>query len=1019
MMTTTNARFPWKVINLRLIMIMMVSCLLLTIAAQGGEDQDRIRFAQAFRARGEPVTAAPDGNFYCEAEEFQVEHAGEKTWRAGYWGQNYYAATFANTFLSRKAFLGAPEQCPETRASVTVEIAEPGRYLVLVRYEAAYRFETQFRVTIEQGGNVRFDRLYGARDNVKIWAFGQKLKTEVAWPWGAVENIVWEGHDAFVELPPGRYTLSLIAGPQKEPGARRHVDLVMLTRDEEQVKRRIETERYLPLDGMLTQQGDVWMRVRNTGDTPVTVHAPPAQEHSPYWVHQRQWRVSPAKADPRQTSDWVDVGGGLDALNDGQWSVTADGPCVVEFGIRNAAGAISPRRSLTFAKAGKMDLISRADFRYSRKLQTRQEGIDELLEYLNGLPPIGRLPTETLVLATAGQLVPQLEPIFGLNGYYVKRPKGYVDWRGKGPAALERLCAGLSEDERSRIAIVSLGDEIGLPAPSAEAAHAGFAAFCKAQGLRPSQVDPNAGDDWEKVNYSPDPNNREANPTLFYWSRRYLYHYGIQAIKAETDVLRRHLPNAHIGANFSPHHGGAVNSYLGEVFKWVTCFREDGMTLPWSEDYVWQVPVGSPQMNGINLDLARAGNRGKAGRQILYYVMPHYPGNTPRMWRRLFYNALSHGMTIPNLFEFSPVWAAYTENHVTGLDMYGTILHTVRELGTFEDIVQSGRRPDGVVGLWFSETADIWGDNEKSFAAAKRALYVALQGTPHPLDFLVDQDALDGTLDRYQVLYLTDCHVASPAAERIVAWVRAGGRLFATAGAGLYDEYNRPNRTLRELMGIEPTGINAPDEDRIGFIKEDLPFAQPVDTIVWRQATEEGSEPVETRMAAYGLTVRLRTVAADVAVAGTFADGSPAIVRRSVGQGQVIACAFLPSLTFFKPAVPLKPLDRGSTDDAMAHFIPTAFDPAARALIVAPLTDDLPRPVVTDNALVETAHIVSPVGTVVFFQNWSEGPIAGLRATLNLPVEGKTATLASGRPLTRDGTTFVFDLDVAEALVVR
>ena len=43
-------------------------------------------------------------------------------------------------------------------------------------------------------------RVYGARDNRKVWAFRNKLKTEVAWPWGAVENVVWEGHDAAVQL---------------------------------------------------------------------------------------------------------------------------------------------------------------------------------------------------------------------------------------------------------------------------------------------------------------------------------------------------------------------------------------------------------------------------------------------------------------------------------------------------------------------------------------------------------------------------------------------------------------------------------------------------------------------------------------------------------------------------------------------------------------------------------------------------------------------------------------------------
>src|SRR5262245_21103868 len=105
---------------------------------------------QAYRAAGEPVTATPQGTYFCEAEEFKIETPG---WQAKPWGQNYYAATFANTFLSRKAFLGAPEQVETpTTASVNVNIAEAGKYLVLVRYEATYRFETQFGVKIEQGG---------------------------------------------------------------------------------------------------------------------------------------------------------------------------------------------------------------------------------------------------------------------------------------------------------------------------------------------------------------------------------------------------------------------------------------------------------------------------------------------------------------------------------------------------------------------------------------------------------------------------------------------------------------------------------------------------------------------------------------------------------------------------------------------------------------------------------------------------------------------------------------------------
>ena len=158
----------------------------------------------------------------------------------------------------------------------------------------------------------------------KIWAFNKKLQKEVAWGWGAVENVVWEGHDAFVNLEAGTATISLIAGKQKTPGAKRNVDLVMLTTDEADVKLRIEKEKYLPLDGLLTQAGDVYMKLRNAKDgADMTFATSHGTEHSPYWIHTRSWKSVTLTAAPGQSSAWTDVGGVLDTLSDGQWKMKA------------------------------------------------------------------------------------------------------------------------------------------------------------------------------------------------------------------------------------------------------------------------------------------------------------------------------------------------------------------------------------------------------------------------------------------------------------------------------------------------------------------------------------------------------------------------------------------------------------------------------------------------------------------------------------------------------------------------
>ena len=592
----------------------------------GADPMAQVNPAQAFRAQGQPVVPAPDGTIFCEAEEFQIQKPG---WKAAKWGENYYAATLANTFLSRKAFLGAPAQCADTLATINVDVKEAGRYLVLVRYEAAYRFETQFRVMVTQGGKTGLDRLYGARDNIKIWGFGERLRTEVAWPWGAVENVVWEGHNAYVDLKPGPAQITLLAGKQPTPAAKRNVDLVMLTTDEAQVKHRIDKEKYLPLDGWLTQAGDVWLRITNSGQKPVRVESlkfadGPMQQHSPYWVHLRNWE----------------------------------------------------------------------------------------------------------------------------------------------PIALD-------------------------------------------------------------------------------------------------------------------------------------------------------VPAG--------------------------------------------------------------------------------------------------------VALWFSETADIWHDNDHSFAAAKRALYVALLGTGHWLDFLVEEDALKGILNSYKVLYLTDRHVSTAASAKIAEWVKNGGTLFTTAGAGMFDEYNRPNRTLRDLMGVDQTELIIPSDAQIGFMKQDMPFTKSISQVTWKQSGLAFAKPA-VKLDVFGLYSKVKT-AADAAIQGTFADGSPAIIVRNAGRGKAVHCAFLPSLTYFKPAIPLRPVDRGATDDAMSHFIPTEFDQGARALIATAVTD-MTKPIATDADLIETAALQSKAGMLIVLQNWSGKPFPGMKLTANIGLPLKDVALASGRDVIMqkqgDKTILTFDMEISgDVLILR
>lgn len=998
--------------------------------------QDTPAAAQKFGKEQAAVQVQPDGLYICEAEEFQP--ASDDGWAAKKFGENYYAATFANSFLSRQAFLGAPEQCDEMVASRQVDIKAAGRYLVLVRYEAAYRFETQFRVQVEQNGKLVLNRLYGARDNLKIWAFSQKLKKEVGWSWGAVENIVWEGHDAFASLKPGRATIRLIAAKQPEPAAKRNVDLVMLTTDVEQVKNRIEKERYLPLDGMLTQSGDVFVKVTNLGGKPLSFTGGRAvgggnwQQHSPYWVHMRTWKAPSFLVEPGKTSDWVEVGGTMDSLSDGQWSWTGNGKYRAEFGLREADGKISSLGK--FEAEGALTLAADGDTRYSRRLRRREDVLYDLLAYLKkeNPAPHGKAPSLTTIYASTftpldegkhKAAVAEFKKLFSLADTKPEASggRGYIDVRSVPTAKLDEYCRKLAPHAKN-ISVVSLGDEIGLPSPRGKEVNSQFHAWLKAKKLSPKDVLPSASN-WEAVKWSLDAKLKDTQPGVYYWSKRYQYDFGIRSIKQRTDILRKHFPNAGIGANFSPHYP-QEHMFLGEVFKWVSVFRQSGMTLPWSEDYIWQLAIGTPQMNHINFALFRAANRHHPQRKIMYYVMPHMPNNTPRQWRRLFYGALGHGMKVVDLFEFRPVHVAYTENHVDEPEMYREVLKSFRELGLFEDIIQSGTVRPAETAMWFSETADIWGDSHGSFAAGKRSLYTAIRHQQIPLDFVVEPDALDGTLGKYKVLYLTDAHVSQAASKKIAEWVQNGGKLFATAGAGMFDELNRPNAALRKLLGVEPVSLVQPEEAKITWIKQDLPFTKTIDTAVLDEERIKLTSPridQKFSLPVIGAMSRYKA-AAGSDVIYRFSDQSPAVIRRTAAKGAITYCGLLPGISYYRPAIPKRPVDRGATDDAMVHFLPTEFDKQAADLIAFP-TRNLKRPVECSEPLVETTIIDSPKGSVVCLVNCTGKPIEELTVEIAASVPAGKVTLASGGQVKverKDGRlTATLACDTADALIIR
>ena len=666
-----------------------------------------------------------------------------------------------------------------------------------------------------------------------------------------------------------------------------------------------------------------------------------------------------------------------------------------------------------------------------------------------------------------------------MDAYQKATKRGYFEARNiyTSPSQLQYAMGNMTAlGDADDYMVVSMGDEIQLPVPVGAAGQRLFDTWMAA--THPGVHVPTYND---TICYDP----KACNPLIHYYSNLYTAAYGLSVLGPATKTITAALKNAGVGANYSPLDYSPVGFYTQfqywyPVNKAVTIYREGAMTLPWSEDYTWQSPIGTQQMTTILHDLYRAGLRGvdktPQTSRIMSYIMAHAPGTTAKMWRRAMYGYLAHGVTMINLYEFRPCLAAYTENYVDdGWGIYGGVRTALSELAAFEDIVQDGRVAYGDVGVWNSETMDIWGpvtqpialtgQHMNTWLAAKRAMYIALQHAELAVDMVVEAD-IGPTLNTYKLLVVTDTHISLKASAGLTAWVAAGGTLLATAGAGGFDELNKTNAVMAKLLGIASSQGTFEPGEGVQFIKQDLVNATVVGHVNFQAGSNEvvntttcaepppnATEVFECGNQTYGCdqscadahfecfrnaslngsaaetptcsctgcnytaggpivampaaAVRhFFTPAAGSTVMATWNDTkqTPAGVRTVSGKGTVYYYAFHPGLSYFLPALPVRPTDRGGLDSSYTHFIPSAYDPDVLTLIknASAAAGAVPQ-VNCSNHLVHGKLIVSKTGKGVAIPlvNWAGTGIESLpnlTVTVNHPAvkPGMKATLAAG-----------------------
>ncbi len=994
------------------------------------------------------------------------------------WGQNLYKANFANAFLSRQAALGmgTPGRGAPSGpwATATVIIPAAGEYRVLARYEAPYHFEYMFQVNISQNGKT-FKKFYGRPGCIKLWPFGEGLKDEVVWEWGANENIVWEGHDFIVPLEPGPAVISVTnssASAQCTAGVT--IDCFLFTTDAAGLQARIEKETNLPLASWLTQTGEVWARVVNQSSTSA-LKVTFSDQVSPGPGEKREPLV--LDVGPGETSQWVDAGALLPTFVDTRWPIQAASvkpekgaaPApegYVEFGLPSAKGPVPGVRfdlkgpSLELVARPNIKAVGLADgiFPITRVLSDYLADLEKL--QVPGKPPV-KVPLTAISFpyrqgdAQYNQAVDRFNALLGLN---------HTASRGKAPDAAAPggtiIPFGLSTSEKMKetleamkakgqlqgVAGFMIGSETSnnlFPGPAKD--DEGFREFLKSMGVLPAQVTGNEKSTWADVMYMRNRADKHlSTPEQIYFDALYDQELRLRETQRATDILRQFVPDALVAINFNSYMVDSERGApcLGPTYAFAESLRRKALTLPWIQDYLFLMPMGWHGMQFLNVDLMRAGIRHYPRQAMAASIMPQSPGNNPRSWRRMFYGHMAHGINRFDLFQIVPLPVGNTRYHVSDTRMFREIRTVAYELGTFEDKLVGSKVAPAEVGFFFSRAGDISGCWQPPFATAKLAMYAGLKLANVPVDAVIEDDLYDGTLEKYKVLIICDPVVSLNAVKAISKWLDKGGLLVAGPFVGT----DRPDAPILQLLrcakgphmlvtsnGVvnaaevlkgaqtQPAGGGYPS---LRFYQQDL-VDIPAARIFSEYVPGAGGRLNGGGLGIYHSMVPLKAGTGAKAVAQfKGAAGASIVITQHPDQTyRTIAYGFAPGVQRISHPIPI---GRSDANGSAHRTVTEILDPSIEELVRELRSFDIamPRVKARTSAMVETAWIDSPAGILIPVIDWNnESDPREITLEFKLDnAESWTAADHAGRPVAlniqENNVTATIKIDGAGALAL-